>query len=270
MNSHDETAAPGAPSQDLADTLLSIDIDKIQALEDIHAIEHLIAEAVRLEEAIRDHKKLEPHKKDALIGKITLAIKKLQKDPRFTIAAQEILSFIEFELYRHSNPLQNYIYRVTGPKRMTVLGLAMFLLFLLAILPSGEQPLGETAIGRYITAIFSDSKPHINVVVISAFLGSVVSIFSQLRGPKLWPRRNLLSAFLNGLLRPTTGMIFGILSCAIIASEFVPLEVAQGKEPSVYAVVAFLTGFSERFAGRLFGGAEKATFKRAQRSRDTG
>lgn len=60
-----------------------------------------------------------------------------------------------------------------------------------------------------------------------------------------------------GLYKPLVGSVFGIALYFLLVSGILMTEPPHGKTLYFYAVVAFLAGFSERFTGVMFGGAER-------------
>jgi gluconate kinase len=60
-----------------------------------------------------------------------------------------------------------------------------------------------------------------------------------------------------GLYKPLVGSVFGVGLYFLLASGLVMTKPPQGKIIYFYAIAAFLAGFSERFTGVMFGGAER-------------
>jgi hypothetical protein len=60
-----------------------------------------------------------------------------------------------------------------------------------------------------------------------------------------------------GLYKPLVGSVFGVALYFLLASGLLMTKPPQGKVIYFYAVAAFLAGFSERFTGVMFGGAER-------------
>jgi hypothetical protein len=60
-----------------------------------------------------------------------------------------------------------------------------------------------------------------------------------------------------GLYKPLVGSVFGVALYFLLASGLLMTRPPQGKVIYFYAIAAFLAGFSERFTGVMFGGAEK-------------
>jgi len=89
-------------------------------------------------------------------------------------------------------------------------------------------------------------------------LGAVVSVLSrttfgesQLNLPTI--ESGVSNLRLLGGLRPVVGAIFGVALFVLIASTLLPVEPPSGSDDTyVYVAVAFLAGFSERFAQDMF------------------
>lgn len=60
-----------------------------------------------------------------------------------------------------------------------------------------------------------------------------------------------------GLYKPLVGSVFGVAVYFLLASGLLMTTTPQGKVLYFYAFAAFLAGFSERFTGVMFGGAER-------------
>ena len=56
---------------------------------------------------------------------------------------------------------------------------------------------------------------------------------------------------MSGAFRPLTAQIFAIALYKLVQVGIVTISVKEGKEDELNAVFAFLSGFSERFAGEL-------------------
>jgi hypothetical protein len=60
-----------------------------------------------------------------------------------------------------------------------------------------------------------------------------------------------------GLYKPLVGSVFGVALYFLLASGLLMTQPPRGKVIYFYAIAAFLAGFSERFTGVMFGGAER-------------
>jgi hypothetical protein len=102
-------------------------------------------------------------------------------------------------------------------------------------------------------------------------VGAVVSVMSRmtLDGLILDIRVGFIQLVLLGVFRPIIGAVFGVVLYLIIASKLLPIEVTSTKEQLFFAALAFLAGFSERWAQDMFALTESrltGTRKNAQHS----
>ena len=64
-----------------------------------------------------------------------------------------------------------------------------------------------------------------------------------------------------GAFRPVLGAIFGVLAHFAIGSKVLPVTPAGGTPFFYYALIAFVAGFSERFAHVILGSADLTVAK---------
>jgi hypothetical protein len=115
------------------------------------------------------------------------------------------------------------------------------------------------ALGRFAGVGFGEMRDYFSTYAAGA-IGAVVSVMSRMRfdsfrvdyevgKPPLW--------FL-GAVRPVLGAIFGTATFFALQSSLVQME-PQSEDTAFYffAILAFLSGFTERFTHVLFGQAEK-------------
>jgi hypothetical protein len=60
-----------------------------------------------------------------------------------------------------------------------------------------------------------------------------------------------------GLYKPLVGSVFGVALYFLLASGLLMTKAPQGRVMYFYGIVAFFSGFSERFTGVVFGGAQR-------------
>lgn len=84
------------------------------------------------------------------------------------------------------------------------------------------------------------------LVAIFGAAGALASLMVRIRTFSLVRGRSKLEMFLVGFTRPILGILFAMFIYVVIGAGLIPLVVAQ---PSFFwAAVAFVAGFSERFA----------------------
>ena len=92
-------------------------------------------------------------------------------------------------------------------------------------------------------------------------VGALVSVLSRMSGSSdrftvdFEVGRPLLRRL--GLYKPLVGSVFGLALYFLLVSGLLMTQPPRGKTMYFYGIVAFLAGFSERFTGVIFGGAER-------------
>lgn len=136
-------------------------------------------------------------------------------------------------------------------------GLAAF--FILAVLltflgTAYVLPALSSAVGvpdRFKLDTIVGGLPIIVYLLVALFggLGSVASIATRSQelnsGPEPVRPGGL---FIVGLTKPVIGVIFALFVGAVIQAEFLPLKPSDGVKPFFLIAIAFIAGFSERFA----------------------
>jgi hypothetical protein len=91
-------------------------------------------------------------------------------------------------------------------------------------------------------------------------IGAVVSVMTRMRqadGVKLDYEVGHLLIVMLGAFRPVLGAIFGVLAYFAIGSKVLPITPPPGATAFFYyALIAFVAGFSERFAHVILGSAD--------------
>lgn len=92
-------------------------------------------------------------------------------------------------------------------------------------------------------------------------LGSVISILTRIKEYDSDKYEDALLPVIIGAFKPIIGASFGILLLTLISSNTLPIKVDEnvpGKKQYFYYSVAFIIGFSERFARDIVSRAERA------------
>jgi hypothetical protein len=63
--------------------------------------------------------------------------------------------------------------------------------------------------------------------------------------------------FLIGLFKPIIGVVFALFVFAVLRSRLLPIEIVTTNEFYFFAALAFVSGFSERFAQDMITRAEE-------------
>lgn len=96
---------------------------------------------------------------------------------------------------------------------------------------------------------FGISSSLILLVAGSGAIGSIVSIMSRVGEFSDMETKNHIVYFLTGLFKPIIGTSFAIFIFCLIKAGIVPIDLGnETREVLVISAIAFLSGFSERFA----------------------
>jgi hypothetical protein len=105
---------------------------------------------------------------------------------------------------------------------------------------------------HFLPAINSEIRDLLMLAIIAGGIGSVASVMFRItRGQKLEvnTEQGLRVTMIGGMFRPLIGAVFGVALYVLVVGNLLPLESGTGKEVTFfYAGMAFLAGFSERFA----------------------
>ena len=138
------------------------------------------------------------------------------------------------------------LFGTTAPAVRVVLG--MMVLLYCAI------PLSITFGRKFMaTELFPGlSNTVLAIVAVAGALGSIVSIMVRIqdfKGSVIGGRGSVL--FFTGFFKPIIGAGFALFVFAALSAKFIPRTVESARETYVFAALAFVAGFSERFASDL-------------------
>jgi hypothetical protein len=176
----------------------------------------------------------------------------LVKPPKVKVA-RSIRRELQEQVDARNSPMQRLLF--DSPAAMVMLGLATFalcaivcalylphlfdlgLLCLFGCDGLDALPPGESVIMKNILV----------AVTLAGTLGSIVSILERVQKTGAFAEKGPLECFFTGLFKPMIGMVLGPVSFAIGHAGIVPIAVEMEKEIYFFPVLAFITGFSERF-----------------------
>jgi hypothetical protein len=95
-------------------------------------------------------------------------------------------------------------------------------------------------------------------------VGAIVSVMTRMRqadGFSLDYEVGRLQVIVLGAFRPVVGAVFGTVAYFALQSGFININPPEGDQLFYFALLAFLAGFSERFAQTILGGAELSVAK---------
>ena len=106
--------------------------------------------------------------------------------------------------------------------------------------------------------------PLILITVLSAGWGSVLSMATRLTNAetKFYDVNDHRVLFLTGFFKPIIGVIFSLFISALVMSGFIPLNMNGGNDKYLFAIIGFLSGFSERFAKDIISKTEKSVLSK--------
>ena len=132
----------------------------------------------------------------------------------------------------------------------------------------GMIPLGGLAL--LANSLDEDAVQHLGMesalccswTVLFAGMGALCSVFTRLGTIDMCDETNALFIYLSGVFRPFTATIFAITIIQILRLNALSMNSSGAVRPDelhvhLYFLVAFLSGFSERFASDLIGRAER-------------
>lgn len=166
--------------------------------------------------------------------------------------------FEEIQFQTSTQAALTYLMRGIGAF-LVLFVLAGYLVFLI----SRVSDASDGALYRFS---FSSSEGHVLIATVSGMLGSVVSLLLRLSEFESAGGRSQMFLKLTGATLPIVGGVFGAFIAALISTGIVNISVGDpsGQNVWLFAVIGFLSGFSERFSrgfiriaeDRLGGGGE--------------
>ncbi|HEX8441622.1 hypothetical protein [Archangium sp.] len=189
----------------------------------------------------------------------------LGKKPNFTYA-QELKGVLQKALREKTSPLRLSLWQKESPSILVVIGLGLFAYcaapLALWVMPKLMHWGGRTS-GEGTMSI----EDLVLITIIGA-LGSVTSIMVRLQD--FDARTNVKPGVLVlfGFFKPIIGMFFALFSYTLFNANLLPVQIPTGKEIYFYMTLAFITGFSERFAGDIIAQVQKRTLPGVPQSED--
>jgi DNA-binding XRE family transcriptional regulator len=191
-----------------------------------------------------------------LLQKAEMAVICLTKPKPNLQLANDIIKDLENRLSMNINAftfLFDYFARLNSPLSIVLFGLMVTTVFGHIILILGFN---------YFHNMISSLQLEIDLVlitVLSGGWGSVISIATRLSNfeSKFYDINDHRILFLTGFFKPIIGVIFAIFVSAVIMSGFLPIAVPETNQKYFFAVIGFISGFSERFAKDIISKTKK-------------
>jgi hypothetical protein len=174
-----------------------------------------------------------------LVRSFEIAIGALRMDPPNLVLARNIRHCIYYRV------------RPTGPPSIVALGLGTLLYVGIPLLLFiGPRILSQKP-------FLGADTDRVLLVAFSGAIGSIVSIMVRLQDFSAMKNADPLVLFLTGLSKPVVGMAFALFIFAVLKAHLLPITVTQDQEPYFFSALAFISGFSERFARDIVARTER-------------
>ena len=192
-----------------------------------------------------------------LIEKAEMAFVALGKKKYNLELATEIIIDLESRLSININTLSflyDFTFRLNSPLSIILFGIAV-----------------NTILGHIVLILgysyFESFTNHLNLEIATVMItalsggwGAVISIGSRLHNlqSRFYDVTDHRILFLTGFFKPVIGVFFAIFVSALILSGFIPIMIPKENFKFFFAALAFISGFSERFAKDIISKAEKS------------
>lgn len=186
-----------------------------------------------------------------LVGAAEVAVRALCVKPQKLELARKLVKTIKRRLL---------FYRILGSSPSTAVAFGLSLFFYL--LAPFSLFIVDQVRGIDFEALLGTSLGMLLLVSLAGALGSIVSVLIRVQNyaykPKVW---GPIPFVFTGLFKPIVGMAFAIFVFSIFKSGIIPLDVSgienSSRESHFFLAVAFIAGFSERFAKDIAKGTEE-------------
>ncbi|MBP7281872.1 MAG: hypothetical protein KBA66_09860 [Leptospiraceae bacterium] len=141
----------------------------------------------------------------------------------------------------------------------TPLSIVLFGMFITSVMGHIVVFLGYTFLHDVVSSL--DLRlPLVLITVLSAGWGSLLSMATRLTNSeaKFYDVNDHRILFLTGFFKPIIGVIFSMFVSALVMSGFIPLNITPENDKYLFAIIGFLSGFSERFAKDIISKTEKS------------
>lgn len=222
-----------------------------------------------------DEKSKENQKLEPLLEWLHLAVDKLSQEKPSTLLATNIRRKLDLLISRYENPLiapitnllKKINYLSSTPAKVLI-GLALALPFYLSLptitIVGMDQVVEQTYVNKNVSkddlTAYKENIALIVLVGCAGALGSCVSILTRINE---YVSRKYEDSFLPvfiGAFKPLIGASFAILIFTLVSSNILPIDVENQDQPGrrlyFFYSIAFLIGFSERFANDVVSRAE--------------
>jgi hypothetical protein len=182
---------------------------------------------------------------DFLLKSAKIALSSLLRSPPHVVVAKEVNSNLA---HRKKPP-----YDKMTPSTKVILGLCFCFYFAFSLLIVGGTGF------KIPEHFFGVSSSLILLAAGSGAIGSIVSIMSRVGEFSDMETKDHMVYFFTGLFKPVIGTAFAVFIFCLIKAGIVPIDLGnETREVLVISAIAFLSGFSERFASDFTKKAESS------------
>lgn len=144
-----------------------------------------------------------------------------------------------------------------SPPTRVILGLGTLLYFFI--------PFAMVYLPRVMTQkeVLGIDSSMLLLVGLAGALGSIVSIMVRIQDFVVLKDTDPSVLFFTGFFKPVIGMSFALFVFAVLSSGLIPVTIEASKARYFFAALAFVSGFSERFASDVASRAEKVVIAAA-------
>jgi hypothetical protein len=175
-----------------------------------------------------------------LIPLAEVAVAALLADKPNVVLVRHIREDLEARIHR--SPLLHLLRGGGTPPTLVILGLGTLLYFAIPFLVFyGRQLLGQEL-------VFGVESAVVALVALSGALGSIVSIMVRIRDFGSSQHADPSILFFTGFFKPVIGTAFALFVFAVLKAGILPIALEVEKSHFFFAALAFVSGFSERFA----------------------
>lgn len=242
----DEGTPPPAPSIDAQSAGLSAEIqDTVETLGASGSLGDGLAVLSRLSSLLSDVARLGDQSD---VDEIRTLTRMISAQPKAAGDLEAALTALERRIYRRRFRLGPW-----DPDPGLYMGAGMLVAMILLVTLFSQF----TQIYGPIDQLFHDSghtsggHSSMLTIVTAGFTGAIVSLFIRINGLQPDYARNRAQYFLDGFFRPYIGATFAVVITLAFKSGLMGVEISEESEGAFLLIVAFLSGFSERFSRDL-------------------
>jgi hypothetical protein len=179
---------------------------------------------------------------ERLVPLAEIAVVALLSETSNNTLAKEIRENIERHI--RPSPIQG-IWKDPSPPTRVIMGLGTLLYFVIPLLVFFSLSLPGDLTQREILGMESS---QLLLVAIAGAVGSVVSIMVRIQDFMHLKNPDSSVLFFTGFFKPIVGTSFALFVFAVLSSGLIPVTIDPLKATYFFAALAFVSGFSERFA----------------------